>query len=408
MPGQPAAEVSPAVVLSSGRVYFQGGTFRWPARCQILRRAPRIKGYAGWCRSWLTSCARCRRHRMRGGRGADAAGRERRVVDPRGLALAPAGLGRHARRTEGRHDPALQELGARSLSRYDALVARLRADGYGVRYSRNGSIELALDENAADALAQESAALTRDGVAHTLSDGEQSRERTPGLAPAIATLEIPAHGAVNVPEIVEAMWLSAERKGARLTMRRARAMRRVGTVRVETTTGPRCAARRSRRGMLGGADRSGWCAAASRASRRDSSSARSRSRAGRAGAMGAAVISCPGTTARCSSARRWGAGFEEQATLRRRGVAAPRGAAPAARSRAGDVRRRARWPQARHADNRPIIGGRPIDGLVYATGHYRNGALLAPITAELVADLVEGRALDSALAPYAPSRFGEY
>ena len=70
--------------------------------------------------------------------------------------------------TEGRHDPLLQELGARSLARYDALVARLRADGYGVRYSRDGSIELALDETRADALAQESAALTRDGVAHTL------------------------------------------------------------------------------------------------------------------------------------------------------------------------------------------------------------------------------------------------
>ena len=115
------------------------------------------------------------------------------VVDPRGIGLgaSQASAGMLSPYTEGRHDPALQELGARSLSRYDALVARLRADGYGVRYSRNGSIELALDENAADALAQESAALTRDGVAHTLSDGEQSRERTPGLAPAIATLEFP-------------------------------------------------------------------------------------------------------------------------------------------------------------------------------------------------------------------------
>jgi glycine oxidase len=60
-------------------------------------------------------------------------------------------------------------------------------------------------------------------------------------------------------------------------------------------------------------------------------------------------------------------------------------------------------------DNRPIIGrSSRIDGLVYATGHYRNGALLAPITAELVADLLEGRTLGSTLAPYAPSRFGEY
>ena len=37
-------------------------------------------------------------------------------------------------------------------------------------------------------------------------------------------------------------------------------------------------------------------------------------------------------------------------------------------------------------DNLPAIGPGALDGLVWATGHYRNGILLAPITAELVAD----------------------
>ena len=37
-------------------LYSAGWHIPWdPARCQILRRAPRIRGYAGWCRSWLTS-----------------------------------------------------------------------------------------------------------------------------------------------------------------------------------------------------------------------------------------------------------------------------------------------------------------------------------------------------------------
>jgi len=40
-------------------------------------------------------------------------------------------------------------------------------------------------------------------------------------------------------------------------------------------------------------------------------------------------------------------------------------------------------------DGRPSIGPTMIDGLVHATGHYRNGILLAPITAELVASFVE-------------------
>lgn len=45
-------------------------------------------------------------------------------------------------------------------------------------------------------------------------------------------------------------------------------------------------------------------------------------------------------------------------------------------------------------DNRPIIGA-VEPGLVVATGHYRNGVLLAPITADAVAELVlHGRVLD--------------
>jgi len=41
-------------------------------------------------------------------------------------------------------------------------------------------------------------------------------------------------------------------------------------------------------------------------------------------------------------------------------------------------------------DNRPLIGPAPLDGLVYATGHYRNGILLAPLTAARVAAAVAG------------------
>jgi glycine oxidase len=40
-------------------------------------------------------------------------------------------------------------------------------------------------------------------------------------------------------------------------------------------------------------------------------------------------------------------------------------------------------------DGRPLIGPTPIDGLLLATGHYRNGILLAPVTASLIASFVE-------------------
>ncbi|MDX6635314.1 MAG: glycine oxidase [Solirubrobacterales bacterium] len=42
-------------------------------------------------------------------------------------------------------------------------------------------------------------------------------------------------------------------------------------------------------------------------------------------------------------------------------------------------------------NNLPIVGPGAIDGLVLATGHYRNGILLAPLAAQAVADLVSNR-----------------
>ncbi len=43
-------------------------------------------------------------------------------------------------------------------------------------------------------------------------------------------------------------------------------------------------------------------------------------------------------------------------------------------------------------DNGPIVGPTPVDGLVVATGHYRNGILLAPLTAMEVVGLLDARA----------------
>lgn len=55
-------------------------------------------------------------------------------------------------------------------------------------------------------------------------------------------------------------------------------------------------------------------------------------------------------------------------------------------------------------DNLPVIGSTAIDGLILATGHYRNGILLAPVTAGSVADLVEGKGSET-VAAATPGRF---
>jgi glycine oxidase len=44
-------------------------------------------------------------------------------------------------------------------------------------------------------------------------------------------------------------------------------------------------------------------------------------------------------------------------------------------------------------DNLPLVGPAPIEGLIWATGHYRNGILLAPLTARTVAEQLEGAAV---------------
>lgn len=58
-------------------------------------------------------------------------------------------------------------------------------------------------------------------------------------------------------------------------------------------------------------------------------------------------------------------------------------------------------------DDLPIIGPDPaVEGLLYATGHYRNGILLAPITAEIVRALVLGESPPMDPAPFGVGRFG--
>jgi glycine oxidase len=59
-------------------------------------------------------------------------------------------------------------------------------------------------------------------------------------------------------------------------------------------------------------------------------------------------------------------------------------------------------------DNRPMVGTTDVEGLLLATGHYRNGILLTPVTADLVTAAVTGKADDPELsALVAPRRFDE-
>jgi glycine oxidase len=59
-------------------------------------------------------------------------------------------------------------------------------------------------------------------------------------------------------------------------------------------------------------------------------------------------------------------------------------------------------------DNKPIVGRGRLEGLVWATAHWRNGILLAPVTADGVAELLAGGQAPPTLRPFGAERFASY
>jgi len=55
-------------------------------------------------------------------------------------------------------------------------------------------------------------------------------------------------------------------------------------------------------------------------------------------------------------------------------------------------------------DDAPILGGGPLAGLVYACGHYRNGILQTPLTAEIIARYIDTGTLDARAQPFTLAR----
>jgi glycine oxidase len=58
-------------------------------------------------------------------------------------------------------------------------------------------------------------------------------------------------------------------------------------------------------------------------------------------------------------------------------------------------------------DGLPVIGPGAVPGLHWAVGHFRNGILLAPITAELVVAALQGEPPSEIVAPFGAARFAD-
>lgn len=57
------------------------------------------------------------------------------------------------------------------------------------------------------------------------------------------------------------------------------------------------------------------------------------------------------------------------------------------------------------ADHLPILGYGEVENLIFATGHFRNGILLSPVTAQLISELLLAGSTSQPLEAYRPTRF---
>jgi glycine oxidase len=140
------------------------------------------------------------------------------VLDMRspGRGASQASAGALVPYIEAHEDTPLLSLGTRSLAMYDAFVERaVSRSGLRVEYSRPGSIDVGLDDEDEVKLRASKAWLDARGVRNEWVDGAGARSVEPALTlTARCGLLVPEHGLVGVSALVKALVHSARAGGA--------------------------------------------------------------------------------------------------------------------------------------------------------------------------------------------------
>jgi glycine oxidase len=337
-----------------------------------------------------------------------------RIFDGRVVAAGAtqASAGILAPYIEGHERGPLFRMGLRSLAMYDGFVRSVVADAQApIDYRRTGSLEIAADAQHAEALSATADAAGSAGLAWLSVD--EARRLEPALPPSIGgALLSPMHGYVAASALTEALVWAALRRGAEIeTGRHIHAIEpradRVAVIADDGETWTASAvvvAAGSWSGTLEGADPGARVVRPVRGQL---------IRLGWHGAPMSHVLwgkECyvvpwqDGTLL-------VGATIEEVGYDERTTAAGVRDLLDAVCDLLPDAWG-ASFLDARAglrpatSDGLPLIGrSATMPGLVYATGHYRNGVLLAPLTAAIVADLVLDDRHDPDLVATAPSRF---
>jgi glycine oxidase len=339
------------------------------------------------------------------------------IVDERSVAMGAtqASAGVLAPHIEAREGSPLLELTTRSLDLYDEFISRIAAEsGAAIEYHRTGTLDIAIDETEIAALRVTAGMLARRGVSAQMMDAATVRSEEPYLRQdAIGGLLIEAHGFVAATDLTRALVVAARRHGARLVEPSPvrRISRRDGDVVVETDRGSLI----GNALVLAAGSWSGGVAI-------DGVSATVPVRPVRGQLLTLGWAGTPLRRATWSSrcylvpwddgtllvgATVEEVGFDERATVT--GVQGLLDAVTATVPHAVNCGFRSARVGLRPAtpDDLPVIGASAVmPNVMYATGHFRNGVLLAPLTATLVADaMLEGKS-DALLEAVQPSRFG--
>jgi glycine oxidase len=307
-------------------------------------------------------------------------------------------------------------LTVRSLHLYDRFVSQVVSDSaLEVAYRRTGTLQVATDHDRMTTLRNIAASLDRQGVELGVLDAQMARAEEPHLGGDVAGgLLVPTHGFVSAEDLTRALTAAARHHGAQLMEGgRVRCIARCGSdLAVETD-----------RGRLTGT--AVVLAAGSWSGQIEIEGVQTRIPI--RPVRGQLIrLAWNGPTVRRVT---WGdrcylvpwddgtllvgatvedAGFDEHTT-----VAGIRDLLDAACElvphawTASFLGARAGLRPA-SGDDLPILGpSRVLPNLMYATGHYRNGILLAPLTAQLVADALLENIIDPTMRTFGPGRFGE-
>jgi glycine oxidase len=338
------------------------------------------------------------------------------IVDDRtpGNGATQAAAGMLAPYIEGFGKPILP-LATRSLGMYDDFVRRVSEDsGMSVEYHRDGSLQIITSDESADALVDFQAAASQAHVRCTQVDAAQIHDLDPFITPeALIGLLVPDQGVVVPTSLSRAIAAAAANKGAKFQKARVERLAKNDRDFLVETSGNSI---RAGRVVLAAGSWSGHLPIAGlppvpvRPVRGQLLHLIAPARSSRLVVWGTGCYIAPASGDSVAvGATMEEAGFDERVT-----VAAVRdllGAAaelmPALWQSTFENARVGLRPAT--PDDMPILGpSLRMPGLFYATGHFRNGILLAPLTARIVADLVLDNREDAAFAATSPQRFGEY